>query len=130
MWISGAYHEMSENIVNLVLAKIPGGPPCVKGISLYIVPRQLVTADGGRGARNDIRLAGLNHKMGCRGTVNCVLNFGEKDGAVGYLVGGENQGLACMFSMMNKMRIGVGLSAAALAATGYLHALDYAQDCT
>ncbi len=130
MWISGADHEMSENIVNLVLAKVPGGPPGVKGISLFIVPRYLINEDGSAGARNDIRLAGLNHKMGCRGTVNCVLNFGEREGAVGYLVGRENEGLACMFSMMNEMRVGVGLSAAALAATGYLHALDYAQDRT
>jgi len=130
MWISGADHEMSENIVNLVLAKIPGGPPGVKGISLFIVPRHLVNEDGTLGPRNDIRLAGLNHKMGCRGTVNCVLNFGEEEGAVGYLVGRPNQGLDCMFSMMNEMRVGVGLSAAALAATGYLHALDYAKERT
>lgn len=128
MWISGAEHDMSENIVNLVLAKIPGGPPGVKGISLFIAPRFLINDDGSRGHRNDIKLAGLNHKMGNRGTVNCVLNFGESGGAVGYLVGGENQGLACMFSMMNEMRIAVGLGAAALAATGYLHALDYAKE--
>ncbi|MCY6379842.1 acyl-CoA dehydrogenase [Hoeflea prorocentri] len=130
MWISGADHEMSDNIVNLVLAKIPGGPAGVKGISLFIVPRYLINDDGSRGARNDVRLAGLNHKMGCRGTVNCVLNFGDKDGAVGYLVGERHHGLQYMFSMMNEMRIGVGLSAAALAETGYLHALDYARDRT
>ncbi|MCP4318072.1 MAG: acyl-CoA dehydrogenase [Hyphomicrobiales bacterium] len=130
MWISGADHEMSENIINLVLAKIPGGPPGVKGISLFIVPRYLINEDGARGARNDVKLAGLNHKMGCRGTVNCVLNFGDGDGAVGYLIGEPNAGLQYMFSMMNEMRIGVGLSAAALAATGYLHALDYARDRT
>ncbi|WP_419914364.1 acyl-CoA dehydrogenase [Hoeflea sp.] len=130
MWISGADHEMSENIINLVLAKIPGSPPGVKGISLFIVPRYLVNEDGSRGARNDVRLAGLNHKMGCRGTVNCVLNFGDKDGAVGYLIGAPNAGLQYMFSMMNEMRIGVGLSAAALAETGYLHALTYAKDRT
>lgn len=130
MWISGADHEMSENIINLVLAKIPGGPAGVKGISLFIVPRYLVNEDGSRGARNDVKLAGLNHKMGCRGTVNCVLNFGDDDGAVGYLVGEPHAGLQYMFSMMNEMRIGVGLSAAALASTGYLHALDYARDRT
>ncbi|WP_136661004.1 acyl-CoA dehydrogenase [Nitratireductor sp. XY-223] len=130
MWISGADHEMSENIINLVLAKIPGGPPGVKGISLFIVPRYIVNDDDTRGPRNDVRLAGLNHKMGCRGTVNCVLNFGDRDGAVGYLVGEPNCGLQYMFSMMNEMRIGVGLSAAALAETGYLHALAYAKDRT
>ncbi|MEM9107015.1 MAG: acyl-CoA dehydrogenase [Pseudomonadota bacterium] len=130
MWISGADHEMSENIINLVLAKIPGGPPGVKGISLFIVPRYLINDDGTRGARNDVKLAGLNHKMGCRGTVNCVLNFGDEEGAVGYLIGEPNAGLQYMFSMMNEMRIGVGLSAAALASTGYLHALDYAKERT
>ncbi|GKX35443.1 MAG: acyl-CoA dehydrogenase [Rhizobiaceae bacterium MnEN-MB40S] len=130
MWISGADHEMSENIINLVLAKIPGGPPGVKGISLFIVPRFLIEADGSRGERNDIMLAGLNHKMGNRGTVNCVLNLGENGGAVGYLVGEPHKGLAQMFSMMNEMRIGVGLSAAATGYTGYLHALAYARDRT
>ena len=130
MWISGADHEMSDNIINLVLAKIPGGPPGVKGISLFIVPRYLINEDGTRGARNDVKLAGLNHKMGCRGTVNCVLNFGDEDGAIGYLIGEPNAGLQYMFSMMNEMRIGVGLSAAALASTGYLHALDYAKERT
>lgn len=122
MWISGGEHEMAENIVNLVLAKIPGGPPGTRGISLFIVPR---IVDGGR---NDIRLVGLNHKMGCRGTVNCALNFGEGAGAIGWLVGAPHQGLAQMFTMMNEMRIGVGMAASALACTGYLHALDYARD--
>ncbi len=130
MWISGADHEMSENIINLVLARIPGSPAGVKGISLFIVPRYLINEDGTRGRKNDIKLAGLNHKMGCRGTVNCVLNFGDDGGAVGWLVGEPNAGLRYMFSMMNEMRIGVGLSAAALASTGYLHALDYAKDRT
>src|ERR1700710_260234 len=93
MWISGGEHELSENIVHLVLAKIPGGPPGVKGISLFIVPKVLVEADGTLGERNDVVLAGLNHKMGYRGTTNTMLNFGEGKfrpgglpGAVGYLV--------------------------------------------
>jgi hypothetical protein len=134
MWISGGDHELAENIVHLVLAKIPGGPPGVKGISLFIVPRKLVNADGSLGERNDVALAGLNHKMGYRGTVNTLLNFGEgkfrpggKAGAVGYLVGEPNRGLACMFHMMNEARIGVGLGATLLGYTGYLHALDYAR---
>jgi alkylation response protein AidB-like acyl-CoA dehydrogenase len=135
MWISAGEHELSENIVHLVLAKIPGGPPGVKGISLFIVPRFLPAPDGGVGARNDVVLAGLNHKMGYRGTVNTLLNFGEgrhrpggEAGAVGYLVGEAHQGLACMFHMMNEARIGVGLGATALGYTGYLHALDYARN--
>ena len=128
MWISGGEHELSENIIHLVLAKIPGGPPGVKGISLFIVPKYLVEADGSRGERNDVALAGLNHKMGYRGTTNCVLNFGERGGAVGYLVGEAHRGLACMFHMMNEARIAVGLGAVMLGYTGYLHALAYARE--
>ncbi|REE95850.1 acyl-CoA dehydrogenase [Thermomonospora umbrina] len=134
MWISAGDHELSENIVHLVLAKIPGGPPGVKGISLFIVPKVLLDEDGGLGERNDVALVGLNHKMGYRGTVNTVLNFGEgvhtpggSPGAVGYLVGEPHKGLIYMFHMMNEARIGVGLDASALGYTGYLHALDYAK---
>jgi alkylation response protein AidB-like acyl-CoA dehydrogenase len=134
MWISAGEHELAENIVHLVLAKIPGPDgklvPGVKGISLFIVPKFL-----DNGERNDIALAGLNHKMGNRGTTNCLLNFGEgrhrpagRAGAVGYLVGREGQGLQDMFHMMNEARIGVGLAAAVLGYTGYLHALDYARE--
>ncbi|RSZ60952.1 acyl-CoA dehydrogenase [Massilia atriviolacea] len=138
MWISAGEHELAGNIVHLVLAKIPGPDgrliPGVKGISLFIVPKFLVGDDGEPGERNDVVLAGLNHKMGNRGTTNCLLNFGEgrykplgKAGAVGYLVGQPHQGLANMFHMMNEARIGVGLGAAVLGVTGYLHALDYAR---
>jgi alkylation response protein AidB-like acyl-CoA dehydrogenase len=128
MWISGGEHELSENIVHLVLAKIPGAPAGVKGISLFIVPKHLVNEDGTLGARNDVALAGLNHKMGYRGTTNCVLNFGERGGAVGYLVGEAHRGLGYMFQMMNEARIGVGLGAVMLGYTGYLHALAYARE--
>ncbi|HMM66055.1 MAG TPA: acyl-CoA dehydrogenase [Dokdonella sp.] len=140
MWISGGDHELAENIVHLVLAKVPdadGKPiPGVRGISLILVPKFLVNADGSLGERNDVELAGINHKMGYRGTVNCLLNFGEgrryapqgRAGAIGYLVGNLHQGLACMFHMMNGARIGVGLGAVALGYTGYLHALDYARN--
>lgn len=139
MWISGGDHELSENIVHLVLARIPGPDgrliPGVKGLSLLLVPKFLVHSDGTLGERNDVQVAGLNHKMGYRGTVNTLLNFGEgtrrrpegKAGAIGYLVGEANQGLACMFHMMNEARIRVGLGAVALGYTGYLHALDYAR---
>ena len=139
MWISCGEHELSENIIHLVLAKIPGADgkliAGVKGISLFIVPKFLVDADGKLGERNDVALAGLNHKMGYRGTTNCLLNFGEgkftpegKAGAIGYLVGEQHKGLACMFHMMNKARIGVGLGATMQGYTGYLHALDYARN--
>ncbi|GAB2907691.1 acyl-CoA dehydrogenase [Rhodococcus aerolatus] len=137
MWISGGDHQLSENIVHLVLAKIPGGPPGVKGISLFIVPKVLLAEDGTLGERNDVVLAGLNHKMGYRGTTNTLLNFGEgkhtpggRAGAVGYLLGEQHHGLAYMFHMMNEARVGVGLGATALGYTGYLHALEYARTRT
>ena len=124
MWISGGDHELTENIVHLVLAKIPGGPAGTKGISLFIVPKYLVSPDGSVGARNAVVLAGLNHKMGFRGITNTVLNF---DGAVGYLVGEPHRGLSYMFHMMNEARLGVGLGAIALGYTGYLKSLEYAR---
>ncbi|HEY7050952.1 MAG TPA: acyl-CoA dehydrogenase [Mycobacterium sp.] len=124
MWISGGDHELTENIVHLVLAKIPGGPPGTRGISLFVVPKCLVSSDGSVGPRNNVVLAGLNHKMGFRGITNTVLNF---DGAVGYLVGEPHRGLAYMFHMMNEARLGVGLGAIALGYTGYLKSLDYAR---
>lgn len=134
MWISAGEHDLAENIVHLVLAKIPGGPAGVKGISLFVVPRTLVGPDGSLGERNDVVLAGLNHKMGYRGTVNTMLNFGEGKhrpgglpGAVGYLVGEAHRGLFYMFHMMNEARVGVGTCAVALGYTGYLQALEYAK---
>lgn len=123
MWISGAEHEMSENIVHLVLAKIPGGPPGTKGISLFVVPKFLVEADGSVGPRNDVAISGLNHKMGQRGITNTVLNF---NGAVGYLVGEPHRGIVYMFHMMNEARLGVGMGAVSLGYTGYLKSLQYA----
>ena len=136
MWISGGEHEITENIVHLVLAKIPGGPPGVKGISLFIVPEVSASAPTARSASaTTSRSPGLNHKMGYRGTVNTLLNFGEGRfrpeggaGAVGYLVGEPHRGLAYMFHMMNEARIGVGLGAVALGYAGYLESLDYARN--
>ena len=135
MWISAGDHELSENIVHLVLAKITGAPAGTRGISLFIVPKYLVEADGTIGERNDVVLAGLNHKMGFRGTVNTALNFGEgryeplgQPGAVGYLIGEPHRGLSYMFHMMNEARLGVGLGAVALGYTGYLKSVQYAQD--
>ncbi|HET6787413.1 MAG TPA: acyl-CoA dehydrogenase family protein, partial [Aquabacterium sp.] len=139
MWISGGEHEMGENIVHLVLAKIPGEDgkpvPGVKGISLFIVPRKLVRDDGRiTDQRNDVALAGLNHKCGYRGTVNTLLNFGEgkfpvngQAGAVGYLIGKQGEGLKCMFTLMNEARISVGLGATMLGYAGYEASLDYAK---
>ena len=127
MWISGGDQEMSENIVHMVLAKIPGGPAGVKGISLFIVPKYRVNADGSLGERNDVSLAGLNHKMGHRATTNCLLAFGENGDCEGWLVGPEHHGLAAMFHMMNEARIGVGHGSVMSALGGYLYSLDYAR---
>ena len=140
MWISGGEHELAENIVHLVLAKIPGPggklAPGVKGISLFIVPRLLVDAEGRlTGQRNDVALAGLNHKLGYRGIVNTLLNFGEGSfpvrdgaGAIAYRVGNPGQGLQAMFHMMNEARINVGMGATMLGYAGYLASLDYARN--
>jgi alkylation response protein AidB-like acyl-CoA dehydrogenase len=127
IWISGGDHELNENIVHLVLARVKGAVKGIKGISLFIVPKFLVNDDGSLGARNDVTLAGLFHKMGGRGQTSTALNFGEKDGALGYLVGEENRGLVYMFHMMNEARIMVGSSAAILALCGYQYSLDYAK---
>jgi hypothetical protein len=127
MWISGGDQDISENIVHLVLAKIPlddgALPEGTRGLSLFIVPKSLPD-----GRRNDISVAGLNHKMGYRGTANCLLNFGEGEGAIGWRIGEPGRGLQQMFLMMNEARIGVGLGAAALGYRGYRHALAYAQE--
>ena len=153
MWISAGDHELTENIVHLVLAKIPGPDgkliPGVKGISLFIVPKKLVDAQGQlTGERNDVALAGLNHKLGWRGTTNTLLNFGEGKypvraqnsdgsgggldgqgaGAIGYLVGQPHEGLKCMFHMMNEARIGIGMAATMLGLAGYYASLDYARN--
>jgi alkylation response protein AidB-like acyl-CoA dehydrogenase len=139
MWISNGEHELAENIVHLVLAKIPGADgklvPGARGISLFIVPKRLVGLDGElTGERNDVALAGLNHKLGYRGIPNTLLNFGEGKypvrgaaGAIGYLVGKPGEGLRCMFHMMNEARIAVGLGAVMLGYAGYEASLDYAR---
>jgi len=127
MWISGGEHDLAENIVHLVLARVPGGPAGVKGISLFIVPRRRVRPDGSLGEWNDVTLAGVNHKMGWRGTVNTVLSFGERGDCAGYLVGEEHRGLAYMFQLMNEARIGVGVCAVGLGLAGYQVSLEYAR---
>ena len=131
MWISGGDHELSENIVHMVLAKLPDAPPGVKGISLFIVPKKRITtrADGSDGLEmNDVALAGLNHKLGARGTTNALLSFGEGNDCRGELVGEAHKGLAYMFQMMNEARISVGLGAASLAQAGFEYSLNYARE--
>ena len=128
IYISGGDHELSENIVHLVLARVKGAPKGVKGISLFIVPKFLVNDDGSIGERNEVALAGLFHKMGGRGHTSTALSFGENKGAIGYLVGEENQGLRYMFHMMNEARILVGTGAALTGLTGYQYSLWYAKE--
>jgi alkylation response protein AidB-like acyl-CoA dehydrogenase len=128
IFISAGDHELSENIVHLVLARIPGGPPGVKGISLFIVPKFRVNDDGSLGARNDVTLTGLIHKMGYRGTTSTMLAFGEQGACIGELVGEPHKGLSYMFHMMNEARIGVGMGAVMLGYRGYLASLEYARD--
>ncbi len=130
IFISGGDHDLAENIIHLTLARVRGAPAGVAGLSLFIVPKYLINADGTLGRRNDVATAGLIHKMGYRGTTSTVLSFGERGDCVGYLLGRPNHGLACMFHMMNEARTTVGLGAAMLAYTGYLHALDYARTRT
>ncbi|WP_299925300.1 acyl-CoA dehydrogenase [uncultured Nocardioides sp.] len=134
MWISGGDHEMGDNIVHLVLAKLPDAAPGTRGISLFVVPKHLVGEDGSIGERNDVALAGINHKLGSRGTVNTAPVFGGGSftpggapGAIGYLVGEPGKGLSYMFHMMNAARLGVGMSATTTAYTAYLKSLEYAR---
>ncbi|MBA1230263.1 acyl-CoA dehydrogenase [Pseudomonas viridiflava] len=128
IFISGGDHALSENIVHMVLAKLPDAPAGVKGISLFIVPKFLVNEDGTSGKRNDVVLAGLFHKMGWKGTTSTALNFGDNGECVAYLVGKPHHGLSYMFQMMNEARIGVGMGAVMLGYAGYLYSLDYARE--
>lgn len=128
IFISGGDHELSENIVHLVLARIDGAPAGTRGISLFVVPKFRVNEDGSLGARNDVKLAGLIHKMGYRGTTSTILSFGDDGDCHAELIGEANRGLAQMFHMMNEARIGVGLGAVMLGYAGYLHSLAYARE--
>ena len=128
IFISYGEHDMVDNIVHLVLARLPDAPPGVKGISLFLVPKFLVNADGSLGARNDVACASIEHKLGIHGSPTCVMAFGEQGGAVGYLLGQTNRGLEYMFVMMNEARHGVGLQGVALGERAYQHALAYAAE--
>ncbi|MEM9692983.1 MAG: acyl-CoA dehydrogenase [Myxococcota bacterium] len=128
MWISGGEHDLADNIVHLVLARIEGAPPGMKGVSMFIVPKRMVNADGSLGALNGVTLTGLNHKMGFRGTVNTALAFGADKPAVGTLVGEPHRGISYMFHMMNEARTGVGLTATMMGYAGYRVSLEYARE--
>lgn len=128
IFISGGDQSITENIVHFVLARTQGAPPGVKGISLFLCPKFLVNEDGSLGARNDVQLIGLLHKMGYHNTTSALLAFGSGDGAIGYLIGEERQGLQYMFRMMYEARVAVGLGAAALAYQGFNYSLAYAKE--
>src|SRR6476659_9522066 len=119
---------MAQNIVHLVLARVTGAPEGVKGISLFIVPKFMVNADGSLGARNDAHCVSIEHKLGIKASPTAVLQFGDHGGAVGYLVGQENRGLEYMFSMMNAARFAVGLQGIAVAERAYRQAASYAKE--
>lgn len=125
IFITGGEHDLTDNIVHLVLAKLPGAPAGSKGISLFVVPKYLPTADGIAGEANQVSAGAIEHKMGIHASATCVMNF---DGSQGWLVGEENQGLAAMFTMMNYERLGVGIQGLGAGSRSYLTALDYAQE--
>ncbi|MEM8708378.1 MAG: acyl-CoA dehydrogenase [Actinomycetota bacterium] len=128
IYITWGEHDVADNIIHLVLARTPGSPPGTKGISLFIVPKFLVNDDGSLGERNDLTCVSIEHKVGIHGSPTCVMQYGENDGAIGYLLGEENQGMRCMFTMMNNARLSVGLEGVAIAERAYQQALQYAHD--
>ncbi|MDE2578994.1 MAG: acyl-CoA dehydrogenase C-terminal domain-containing protein [Hyphomicrobiales bacterium] len=128
IFITYGEHDMTDNIVHLVLARLPDAPAGTRGISLFLVPKFLVNADGSLGARNDVHCAGVEHKLGIHGSPTCTMVYGDKGGAIGWLVGQENKGLACMFTMMNSARLSVGLQGVALSERATQHALAYARE--
>jgi alkylation response protein AidB-like acyl-CoA dehydrogenase len=128
IFITYGEHDMAENIVHLVLARLPDAPPGVKGISLFVVPKFLVNADGSLGARNDVYCVSMEHKLGIHASPTCVMSFGDNGGATGFLVGKANEGLKYMFIMMNSARYGVGLEGLGHAEAAYQHALAYARE--
>jgi alkylation response protein AidB-like acyl-CoA dehydrogenase len=127
-FITYGEHDLTGNIIHLVLARVPGAPPGTRGISCFIVPKYLVNEDGSLGARNDLRCVSIEHKLGIHASPTCVMSYGDAGGAVGYLVGEANQGMRYMFTMMNTARLSVGLQGLAIAERAYQDALRYAQE--
>ncbi len=128
IFITYGDHDMTDNIVHFVLARLPDAPPGTKGISLFLIPKFLVNADGSLGARNDIYASGVEHKLGMHASPTCTMTMGDKGGAIGYLIGEENRGMQCMFTMMNQARLGVGLEGVGIADRAYQQALAFAQE--
>jgi butyryl-CoA dehydrogenase len=128
IFITYGEHDMTDNIVHFVLARLPDAPAGTKGISLFLVPKFMVNADGSLGARNDIHASGVEHKLGMHASPTCTMTMGDHGGAIGFLIGEENQGMRCMFTMMNQARLGVGLEGVGVADRAYQQALAYAQE--
>ncbi len=128
IFITYGEHDMTDNIVHFVLARLPDAPTGTKGISLFLVPKFMVNADGSLGARNDIFASGVEHKLGMHASPTCTMTMGDHGGAIGFLIGEENQGMRCMFTMMNQARLGVGLEGVGVADRAYQQALSYAQE--
>ncbi|TCR61205.1 acyl-CoA dehydrogenase family protein [Bosea sp. BK604] len=128
IFITYGEQDMTENIVHLVLARLPDAPPGTRGISLFLVPKYLVNNDGTLGAHNDLRCSGIEHKLGIHASPTCSMAYGDKDGAIGWLIGEENRGLACMFTMMNNARLNVAIQGVAIAERAYQHALAFARE--
>ncbi len=128
IFITYGEHDMTDNIVHFVLARLPDSPAGTKGISLFLVPKFMVNADGSLGARNDIHASGVEHKLGMHASPTCTMTMGDKGGAIGFLIGEENAGMRCMFTMMNQARLGVGLEGVGIADRAYQQALAYAQE--
>ncbi|WP_420966143.1 acyl-CoA dehydrogenase [Bradyrhizobium sp. B120] len=128
IFITYGEHDMTDNIVHFVLARLPDAPAGTKGISLFLVPKFMVNADGSLGERNDIHASGVEHKLGMHASPTCTMTMGDKGGAIGFLIGEENAGMRCMFTMMNQARLGVGLEGVGIADRAYQQALAYAQE--
>src|SRR2546423_874806 len=128
IFITYGDHDMTDNIVHFVLARLPDAPAGTKGISLFLIPKFLVNADGSLGARNNIYPSGVEHKLGMHASPTCTMTMGGKGGAIGYLIGEENKGMQCMFTMMNQARLGVGLEGVGIADRAYQQALAFAQE--
>ena len=128
IFITFGEHDLTDNIIHVVLARLPDAPPGTKGLSVFIVPKRLVKPDGSLGERNDVRAQSIEHKLGIHASPTCTMVFGDKGGAIGYLVGEENNGIACMFTMMNRARLAIGLEGVAIGETATQHALAYARE--
>ena len=128
IFITYGEHDLTDNIIHFVLARLPDAPPGTRGISLFLVPKFLLNADGSLGARNDVRAHSVEHKLGIHGSPTCTMIFGDRGGAVGYIVGDENAGMACMFTMMNRARLAVGLQGVGIAERATQQALAYARE--